>query len=385
MLRSRPRHFLRISLLLGVSAALCAQHAEVAPSVSSLANVCGNRVMPQDAALAQQQPYLFAWTMFLYLNCPAQSGTTAPLLWETWKPVQNVYVPPGQTPAPWGAPLGPRVLLDREEIDGYSLLDVKGQPVLEEIRMNQGSFDYIVQRTLYSKAGQLAFFSGSQAPIVFPSDAIEIKAAWLILDPNDPRTKTYYTVQASYTDLNGQSHSVLAGLAGFHIASKVIPNWFWTTFEHTGNQQMTKAPNRAPDPQSVRRFNDAVHAVLPPDSVWRNYNMRGAQTEYTEQNHQPTLLSNTLLETRFQRSSSCITCHNLSTRGSETEGRLGLWTGNYRGHVGEVGAASNHYKDNFGKPVCYNAASDAFTTCSRPAPKTVYKTMDFVWSLREAQ
>jgi hypothetical protein len=384
MFPSKPRHLLRIAILLAASAALSAQRKEAAPTVQSLAKVCTSAAMP-NAATASDQPYLFAWGMFLYLNCPAQSGTASPLLWETWKPVQDVYLPSGQTPAPWGSPLGPRVLLDRPEIDGYSLLDIKGQPVLEEIRMNQGSFDYIVGRKLYSKAGQLAFFTTSHAPIAFPADAIEIKAAWLILDPNNPATRTYYTVQASYTDLNGQSHSVLAGLAGFHISSKVIPNWFWTTFEHTGNQQMTKAPNRSPDSPAVRRFNDEVHAVLPQNSVWRNYNMRGAQTEYTEQNQQPTVLSNTLLETRFQRSSSCITCHDLSTRGSEKEGRLGLWTRNYQGHVGNLGSPSNHFKDNFGKPVCYNQSISAFTTCNAPNPRIIYKQMDFVWSLREAQ
>jgi len=386
MLHRKPHHVVRISLLIAVSAALGAQRAEVPSSVPSLTGVCDDTSALHGAAQAQVRPYLFAWALFLYLNCPANSGTDAPLRWETWKPVQDVYLPQGQTPAPWGTPFGPRVLLDREEIDGYSLLDIKGLPVLEEIRMNMGVFEYILARNLYSKAGQLAFFTGSQPPIEFPDDAIEIKAAWLILDPLDPQAKTYYTVHASYVDLEtGQSHAVLAGLAGFHIASKVLPNWFWTTFEHTGNQQMTTAPDRIPDPPGVRIFNDAVHAALPQDSIWRYYNMRGVQTEFTAANQKPTLLANTLLETRFQKSSSCITCHDLSTRGSDTEGRLGLWNRNYQGHVGEVGAASNHYKGILGNRVCYDAGLHAFTDCSAPNAKIVFKTMDFVWSLREAQ
>jgi hypothetical protein len=386
MFRSKLRPSLHIGFLLAVSAALCAERADLAQSVPSLANVCTDSSTLHDATRARQQPYLFAWMMFLVVNCPANSGADAPRTWETWKPVQEVYVPKGQSPAPWGAPLGPRILLDRQEIDGFTLLDVKGQPVLNEIRMNQGAFDYIMQRKLYSQAGQLAFFNGSEQPIAFPSESIEIKAAWLILDPLDPRTKTYYTIHASYVDpMTGQSHAVLAGLAGFHIASKLLPNWFWTTFEHTGNQQMTKAPDRTPDPLDVRAINDAVHAQLPQNSIWRFYNMRGVQTEYAEPNQQPTLLANTLLETRFQKSSSCITCHNLSTRGSAKEGRLGLWDRNYQGHVGQVGAASNRYFDAFGKPVCYDARGDAFTNCSTADAKIVYKTMDFVWSLREAQ
>lgn len=386
MFRSKPRHSLCIGFLLAVSATLGTQAAELAPSAPSLGNVCADSAALHDADHARQQPYIFAWMLFLFLNCPAKSGPDAPRVWETWKPVQEVYVPRGQSPTPWGAPLGPRTLLDRQEIDSYTLLDVKGQPVLNEIRMNRGTFEYIVERNLYSKAGQLAFFTGSAKPIAFPSDAIEIKAAWLILDPSDPRTRTYYTVHASYVDpTTGQSHAVLAGLAGFHISSKVLPNWFWTTFEHTGNQQMTTAPDRTPDPPEVRAINDAMHARLAPNSIWRFYNMRGAQTEYTGPGQQPTLLSNTLLETRFQTSSSCITCHNLSTRGSAAEGRLGLWNSNYQGHVGEVGAAWNRYVDPFGKPVCYDARRQAFTGCGTPDAKIVYKTMDFVWSLREAQ
>ncbi len=358
-------------------------------SVKSLVSVCNDSTRLSDPTFAKNQAYLFAWTAFLAINCPAQSTSASPHIWETWKSVVDVYLPGGKAPAPWSAPQPPRVLLDRPEIDSYTLLDKNKQPVLSEIRMNKGTFDYIVQRSLYSKAGQLAFFASSGPPIDFPFGAMEIKAAWLILTPNDPNNSRYYTVQATYTDPEtGKTYPVLAGLASLHIASKVLPDWFWTTFEQVDNQKATMAPETVPIPPDVRAFNSTVHAVLSPQSVWQFYQMRGAQMNYVNSRHIPSILANTLLETRFQKTSSCITCHNLATRGSLSQGTLSLWNvaGNgVLGHIGEVGAASNHYADATGKPICYESSTNNFTNCKMPNPTIVYKSMDFVWSLREAQ
>jgi hypothetical protein len=357
--------------------------------VKSLANVCKDSTGLGNRTLAKDQAYLFAWTMFLTINCPAQTTSASPHIWETWKSVEEVYLPGGKAPAPWSAPQPPRTLLDRPEIDGYTLLDKNNQPILGEIRMNRGTFDYIVQRSLYSKAGQLAFFASSGPPIDFPVDAMEIKAAWLILTPSDPANSRFYTVQANYSDpVTGKTHPVLAGLASLHITSKVIPNWFWTTFEQVDNQKTTMAPEAVPISSDARAFNNAVHAALPPQSVWRFYQMRGAQLNYVNIGRIPSILANTLLETRFQKTSSCITCHNLATRGSLSQGTLALWNvvGNgVAGHIGEVGSASNHYTDATGKPICYDSTNNDFTDCKTPSPTIVYKSMDFVWSLREAQ
>ncbi len=358
-------------------------------SVKSLASVCNDSTRLGDPTFAKNQSYLFAWTMFLAINCPAKSTSASPHIWETWKSVEDVYLPGGKAPAPWSAPQPPRLLLDRPEIDSYTLLDKNKQPVLSEIRMNKGTFDYIVQRNLYSKAGQLAFFASSGPPIDFPISAMEIKAAWLILTPNDPTNSRYYTVQATYTDPEtGKRHPVLAGLASLHITSKVLNDWFWTTFEQVDNQKTTMAPEAVPIPPDARAFNGTVHAVLSPQSVWQFYQMRGAQLNYVDSRRAPTILANTLLETRFQKTSSCITCHNLAMRGSLSQGTLGLWNvvGNgVLGHVGQVGAASNRYTDATEKPICYESASNNFTNCKMPDPTIVYKSMDFVWSLREAQ
>ena len=136
------------------------------------------------------------------------------------KPNYAVYLAGGKTPDPWGS-LPTRVLLNQPEIDGTSLLDSNQNPVLNEIRMNQAAFEYIVQRTLYSKKGQLAFFNDPKSPQVqFPAEAMEIKAAWLILTPGDARNSRYYTIESGYFDQNKTWHPVLAGL-GESLTSRV--------------------------------------------------------------------------------------------------------------------------------------------------------------------
>jgi hypothetical protein len=362
--------------------------SSAATRLQSLAGICANPAPARDAALAKSDPRLFAWGLFLYINCPSQPGPSQPVDWETWKPNYAVYLPGGKPPAAWGT-LTPRVLLAQPEIDGSTLLDKNGQPVLNEIRMNKASFEYIVQRKLYSKAAQLAFFSDPSSPLVaFPPDSLEIKASWLILTAGDPGNARYYTVQSSYMDSGGQTHQVLAGLTGLHIASKVLPTWFWTTFEQLDNQLRTRAPATALIPPDVQQLNDDVHAALPATSVWRNYNLRGAMTTFTNPDGSAAILSNTQLETNFQKSSSCITCHSLATRGSAPEGRLGFFettrTG-VQGYIGATGDPSNKYFDAFQKPVCYDANRSVFTDCKTPNPEVIYKTLDFVWSLREAK
>ncbi len=360
--------------------------------IQQMAATCSDSLLQTDAAtIAGNDPDLFAWLMFLYINCP--SGDTPPsAIWETWKPNYAVYLPGGATPDPWGAPLPPRMLSADPEISGYKLLDDNGNPALYEIRMNKDTFEYIVSRQLYSRAGQLAFFNAPStdpvgAPVVFPTAALEIKAVWLILEQNDPRASRYYTTTAQYVDENGDTQTVFVGLSGLHITSKVLPNWLWATFEQVDNQTVTPAPAVYPVTPTAQTLNDEVHAAIDPQSVWQYYNLRGTQTTFTDANNQPTLLANTLIETDFQKSSSCITCHALASRGSVDQGRLAFFNTANNGIAGYIGALddpNNTFYDADGDPVCYNAAASAFTACNDNT-KIVYKLVDFVWSLREAQ
>jgi hypothetical protein len=347
--------------------------------VSQATNACSNPVTQPDAKkVAADQPEKFAWSLFLYFNCPTQSNQPSPLIWETWRPTYTVYLKGGQTPSPWGSPLPPRMLSGNPEISGFTLKDKAGQPVLYEIGMNEATFNYILQRELYSLAGQVKFFSDPTAPpIDFPPDAVEVKAAWVALGPNDIASR-YYTI---HTEEYG-----LIGLAGFHITSKILPTWFWATFEQKDNESVTGVPQLVPTPQSVMDLNKKVHAELPANSPWQYYDLRGAQIAFTDANNQPTVLANTLIETNFQKSSSCITCHGLASRGDESDGHLGFFNNTPDGIVGYVGAITdpqNKYYDPYDNPVCFNTQKRGFVTCDS-SEKVVYKLTDFVWSLSEA-
>jgi hypothetical protein len=259
--------------------------------------------------------------------------------------------------------------------------------------MNEPAFNYILGRELYSKDGQLKFFNAPAtdpvgAPVVFPPDAIEIKAAWLILNLDDPRASRYYTIPYEFVDKDGKTQSVLAGLSGFHITSKILPNWVWATFEQVDNQVMTPAPQTLPTSPSVQKLNDQIHSGLPADSPWKYYDLRGTQTAFTDANNEPTLLANTLIETDFQNSSSCITCHGLASRGAAAQGRLEFFntTNGVQGYIGNFDDPGNIYYDKSSPrvQVCFNAQLSAFSPCDDPT-QVVYKLMDFVWSLREAR
>jgi hypothetical protein len=142
-----------------------------------------------------------------------------------------------------------------------------------------------------------------------------------------------------------------------------------------------------PIPPDVQALNDKVHAALPANSPWRYYNLRGTQTDFVDASGQPTLLANTLIESDFQKSSSCITCHALASRGDDSQGRLGFFNtteSGIQGYVGKLNDPQNKFYDAFENPVCYDGSLNAFTACDS-SKTVVYKLMDFVWSLREAQ
>lgn len=348
---------------------------------------CANPLHDSQAAetLAKNDPNLYAWKLFLYLNCPSDADPSSPRIWETWSQSSSVYLPGGKQPV-WGPPQSPRTLSFDSEISGTPITDKNGQPmVFYEVRMNEAAFNYIVERGLYSRQGQIDFFNDPAAdPVNFPPDAVEVKAAWIVLDPNDPsQNSRYYTTEAILVE--GQP--VLVGLGGFHIASKILPDWVWTTFEQVDNQVVTGIKPVQPIPPDVQELNKKFHAGPASDGPWLYYDQRGTQTTFTDASNKPTLLANTLIESDFQESSSCITCHNLSSRGDESNGRLGFFNAdaNMQAYVGNISDPGNIYRDTYGDQVCFDQQQNIFYACDDSSKKPVYKLMDFVWSFREAK
>jgi hypothetical protein len=150
----------------------------------------------------------------------------------------------------------------------------------------------------------------------------------------------------------------------FHISSKDIPDWVWTTFEHVampgrcdiigcndsyGYRNPAKLPKGVADnyiepktrsdhlnspsvvfdrdgiypPEPIRAGLKHVLDGLsigvkpsgnseeptPRDLAWRSYRLRGSQVDFVDATGRSNMLGNSITEAGFMDGSSCITCH----------------------------------------------------------------------------
>ncbi len=321
-------------------------------------------------AKATDDPLLFAWTLFINLNWPARLdvrgmpdpskplGGPGPVVWQTWKTSQNLYVKPGETPLPWNqGPIYQVPALQSGMIDGKVLTDNNGNPVMYEVRESEDTLNYIIQRNLYTQAGQLKLLQGG-SPVSFPYTAMEIKASWRFLGKGDDPSH-YLTATVHY---KGKDRMV--GLNGLHITSKALPQWLWCTFEQIENPQTTPIKLKLPIATDVQLLNKEMNKAMA-GMKWAYYRLDGVQTADANDpnaancivNSKDSCLANSQIETYFQGSSSCLTCHSTASIGPDGK-RFSLWTfraGNQQGHMGS------------------------------PPPMKSYVPLDFVWSMREAQ
>jgi hypothetical protein len=195
-------------------------------------------------------------------------------------------------------------------------------------------------------------------PVSFPFTAMEIKASWRFLGKGDDPSH-YLTATVQY-----QGVERVLGLNGLHITSKILPQWFWCTFEQIDNPITTPAKLDLPIAADVQLLNKEMQRAMA-GMKWAYYRLDGVQTaEANDRNaanciadSKYSCLANSQIETYFQGSSSCLTCHSTASIGPDGK-RYSLWTfrgGNQQGHMG-----------------------------SPPQMKS-YVPLDFVWSMREAQ
>lgn len=270
---------------------------------------------------------------------------------------------------------------------------------------NQVFHNYLFNNNLYNANGALDVFFANQANmqqdapyrknnqsahdgqpaslvrIDLPSDAVMIKSNWLHKDlaaqlGMDTDANAYASKYlATQINLNalGLSEDPTAScnlegvhyLVAFHISSKDIPNWVWTTFEHIalpGRCDVTGCndaygyssadarpantadnyvvPNQQSDnlnQSSIVLHHDAgypIETIRPEwqkllsamnigtktstnafepaaaNKAWLNYRLKGSQVEYVNAIGQPTFLGNSVTEAGFMDGSSCIGCHS---------------------------------------------------------------------------
>lgn len=213
---------------------------------------------------ASQQDFdQYSWQMFVALNWPAQDGqrgqpdcsksigAAGPVVWQTYKDVNEIFLPKAVNPGPWNTPQSSKILSmvniaalknasvvkAVDQAVGGWLTDQHGNPTYYEISANEASYNYIVANNFYN-----ADVVSKANDINFPNTATEIKASWRILTSADD-TSRYLTMQAQVAQydaegkLTGTTSNATLGLVGLHIVTKTpdYPQWIWSTFEQVDN------------------------------------------------------------------------------------------------------------------------------------------------------
>lgn len=312
---------------------------------------------------AMNRPHYWAWKRFIEINRtnPATGGTT----WESWASDSETFpeCPDADAPPSWPGPANRlKVLRDRAQVieaesdnslSWYTLED--GVPTAqtvefpEEVRRNQATFEYIVNNGFYYTEGLASAFDEAAAKVAaaegstarsmaairrvvnFPIESVEIKAEWIPLQyvPEADRS-SYYTAEAVTVDGDGNTTTKEAyALVSLHISTKDIPAWFWATWVNEkvlgrcdyigctdtfGTTPPYQAPNDSPNyPYSPPPLNPKLVEMMRSaglDSVFENYRLVGAQTNFVDFTGQSTLLSNVIAEQGNVQTGSCMGCHS---------------------------------------------------------------------------
>ncbi|WLB18878.1 hypothetical protein [Bradyrhizobium japonicum] len=288
--------------------------------------------VPLDPNTAINEPDIAAWQLFIQVNTRAGSiGNNA--LFETWASDTDTFTltplfPPSAAPLALRQPVVPTIGREAIQESGALLPSVPPNPNLgEESRRNKVAFDFIVNNNLYKVSGLRAAFGKS---LVFPIDAIEVKANWLPV--TDVPTFTLNRVTAAdvskvfhvNTGTDGKQYALVA----MHVISKLVPSWTWATFEHQlnparcdilgckdsfGAAQPVVPPNRQagmgyPACAKTAALTTMIGAAKW-DAAFANYCLKGAQSDFIDNVGLDVRLGNSVTEDGFVDRSSCMTCH----------------------------------------------------------------------------
>jgi hypothetical protein len=222
---------------------------------------------------------IYSWNTFIALNWPplpngngdpnktiGQNGDND-TVWEHYRDVSDIFLPGGAKPSYNGSTTvptqckarykpgmrilsqvgkTPTVLTDfSQPFNTGPLIDQDGNYTRYEILVNKPMFDYILQNTLYSKAGQKVFSGAVKFPcgvLNGPEGAIMVKSAWKVISPADKsrfhtQTVLVYSPASQNPKYPASCSTKLMGLVGLHVGHKTnsASQWLWSTFEHVDN------------------------------------------------------------------------------------------------------------------------------------------------------
>jgi hypothetical protein len=263
---------------------------------------------PTSAEEDVQTPFdNLSWQTFVALNWtqgkedePAETGLQGdgPRVWEGWLRASDVFgdgkVQADCDPPPPGVKVfsiasngkGQPVGHNEEFIQaatGDPLIDVEGNWTIYERRLNDVEAAYLraprgkTDWTLTTLQGQQNLIH-AKVPVDFPAagpdsatGSIEIKATWRVLDAAQraQNRERFYVVPALLKvapDLVKQRTPICArvdmGLVAMHVIHKnpetenaLLPEWFWSTFEHVDNAPLADDPCDPASPETCGWLN----------------------------------------------------------------------------------------------------------------------------------
>jgi hypothetical protein len=243
----------------------------------------------------------FMWQTFIYLNWPALTGSPGqpdpnarfggpgPVVWETFKSFDQVFLPSGQKPPPWNDRTIPKMLNAtlsaevkahrmrllkqtskistdlpeaqilklniQQQVGGTTLTDQAGQVVFYEMLLNQDEFNYITDPTLKLYNADSQYTAAKNGYINLPLGAtqygnvgaIEVKAAWKVLTPAELAAKPVRFL-TSPALIGGGTSPVTVGLVGMHVMQRPsgLFQGFWATFAQVDNCPLQGAIGSGP-------------------------------------------------------------------------------------------------------------------------------------------
>ena len=372
-------------------------------------------VIPSDPALAMRDPDRFAWGLFVALTWPVDKasrlpasdrpyGDPGPVMFETWATSDQTFLSKGAEPPAWeeidwsasatlSAASVPRQIAMFRDVAAAKSGSISDEQ--EEVRLNRAAFDYIRENSLYSVEGQ-QWFLYNREPIAFPTGAVTVQTVWRPIGEED---KARYQWEEFRDPKRKRSH--LYGLTALHIQSKVLPRWFWATFEHVDNPYrpglydegwLNPSRDSVACPAAELACNRAPGGFKLEGTRWENYRLRGTQIDYVDAEGNPVILANSELETGFQQSSSCMSCHVRSTIGPNRNAAASyVYNADNKAHEPAPPAPMRlpvFRIDADGKVTGYNGTPepDAFLLPGQaPGGKERFLSLDFVWALIEAR
>jgi hypothetical protein len=257
-------------------------------------------------AVNQRKFDVFSWQSFVALNWPATpdgkplpvpfgSRPEAPRVWFSYTDPDLIFglakpLGKGATDALAAGKTVLHMMAKNESINGflqttgYPLIDRNLNFVVYQIKVDADEKNYIMSNGLWNQKGQ-AVFKAAGKKVDFPAGfeggilgAIEIKAAWRILDPKVDALNRYYTTQAvvaipAANSETGQPLTLNAtvGLVGLHILHRTnnnSPYWIWSTFEQVDNTPPCPnlVDNTAPNPPQFSFYNPKTLYTVAPNA-----------------------------------------------------------------------------------------------------------------------